>query len=79
MIQEKVNQKDVEKSDTEIESYDTIEELSYPQEYDSNRPTVKIVHDLNEKGLKNFKVQAILKDPDITIYLFPESVRNITN
>ena len=29
-----VHKKDFEKSDTEIETYESIEELSFPQEYD---------------------------------------------
>ena len=34
IFEEVVNNKDFEKSDTEIENYENIEELKYPQEYD---------------------------------------------
>ena len=34
VIDEIVNDKDFEKSDTEIETYESIEELKFPQEYD---------------------------------------------
>ena len=34
VIEEIVNNKDLEKSDTEIETYESIEELKFPQEYD---------------------------------------------
>ena len=37
VIEEKVNNKDFEKSDTEIETYDSIKELEFPQEYETNR------------------------------------------
>ena len=33
VIEEIVNNKDFEKSDTEIETYESIEELKFPQEY----------------------------------------------
>ena len=33
VIEEIVNNKDFEKSDTEIETYESIEEIKYPQEY----------------------------------------------
>ena len=34
VIDEIVNKKDFENSDTEIETYESMEELKYPQEYD---------------------------------------------
>ena len=34
VIEEMVNNENFEKSDTEIETYESIEEIKYPQEYD---------------------------------------------
>ena len=42
-----VNNKDFEKSHTEIETYDSIEELKFPQEYEDGGNI--ILEDLNEK------------------------------
>ena len=47
VIEEIVNNKDFEKSDTEIETYESIEELKFPQEYDDGG--IIILDDLNEK------------------------------
>ena len=38
VIDARVNDKDFEKSDTEIETYESLGELKYPQEYDSDQP-----------------------------------------
>ena len=47
VIDEVVNNKNFEKYDTEVETFDSIEELSYPQDYGKNS---KIILDgLNEK------------------------------
>ena len=59
VIEEIVNKKDFEKCDTEIETYDNIEELRYPQEYENN--SIIILDDLNEKGINNDKIQAMFK------------------
>ena len=37
VIDEIVNNKDFEKSDFEIETYDSMKELEFPQEYETNR------------------------------------------
>ena len=47
VIDEVINNKDFEKSDIEIETYDNIEELKYPQEYQDGG--IIILDDLNEK------------------------------
>ena len=47
VIDELVNNKDFEKSNTEIETYESIEELKFPQEY--NDGGIIILDDLNEK------------------------------
>ena len=41
--------KDFEKSETELETYEAIEELKHPQEQDSDQPIVTILDNLNEK------------------------------
>ena len=47
VIEQIVNNQDFEKSNTEIETYENIEELKYPQEYDDGGNI--ILDDLNEK------------------------------
>ena len=47
VIKEVINNKDFEKSDTEIETFDSIEELKYPQAYE-NISNI-ILDDLNKK------------------------------
>ena len=59
VIEEIVNNKDFEKSNTEIEIYDNIEELKYPQEFEKN--SFFILDDLNEKKINNDKIQAMFK------------------
>ena len=49
VIEEIVSNKDFEKSDTEIETYELIEELKYPQEYDDGG--IITLDDLNEKEM----------------------------
>ena len=48
VIEKTVNKKDFEKSDTEIETYESIEELKFFQEYDDGG--IFILDDLNEKN-----------------------------
>ena len=59
MIDEIVNIKDLEKSDISIETFDNIEELRHPQDYENN--TIIILDDLNEKEINNDKIQAMFK------------------
>ena len=62
MINEEiVNHKDFEKSDKEIESFGSIEEIKYPQEYVSDEPVDIILDDLYEKEMNNSRVQAMFK------------------
>ena len=51
--------KDFEKLDTEIETFDNIEELGFPQDYENN--CVISLDDLNEKEINNGKIQAMFK------------------
>ena len=55
IIEEIVINKDFEKSDTEIETNESIEELKFPQEYDDEG--VIILDDLNEKEMNDPRVQ----------------------
>ena len=59
VIEEIVNNKDFQKSDIQIETFDNIEELKYPQEYENN--SIIILDDLNEKEINNDKIQAMFK------------------
>ena len=58
-IDELVNNKDFQKSDIEIETFDNIEELKYPQEYENN--SIIILDDLNQKEMDDPRVQAMFK------------------
>ena len=59
VIDEILNKKDIEKSNAEIETYESIEELKYPQENDQG--SVIILDDLNEKEMNDPRVQAMFK------------------
>ena len=59
VIEEVINNKDFEKSDTEIETFDNIEDLKYPQEYEHN--SIIILDDLNQKEMEDSRVQAMFK------------------
>ena len=54
VVEEIVNNKDFEKSDTEIETYESIDELKFPQEYDDGG--IIILDDLNEKEMNDPRV-----------------------
>ena len=45
---ETVKNKDIEKSDTEIETYESIEKIKYPQDYEHN--SIIILDELNKKN-----------------------------
>ena len=59
VIDEIVNNKDFQKSKTETETYESIEELGFPQEYDDRG--IIILDDLNEKEMNDPRVQAMFK------------------
>ena len=59
IIEEIINNKDFSKSDVEIETFDNITELKYPQEYQNN--SIIILDDLNEKEMNDSRVQAMFK------------------
>ena len=54
VIKEIVNNKGFEKSDSEFETYERIEELKFPQEYDDGG--IIILDDLSEKQMKDSRV-----------------------
>ena len=57
--EEIVSNEDFQKSDTEIETYESIEELKFPQEYDDGGNIKK--DDLKEKEMNDPRVQAMFK------------------
>ena len=59
VIEEIVKNKDFENSDTEIETYESIDEIKFPQEYDDGG--IIILDDLNEKEMNDPRVQALFK------------------
>ena len=59
VIEEIVKNKDFQKSDTEIETYESIEDIKFPQEYDDRG--IIILDDLNEKEMNDPRVQAMFK------------------
>ena len=59
VIEDIVKNKDFEKTGTEIETYESIEELKYPQEYENNK--IIVLDDLNEKEINKDKIQAKFK------------------
>ena len=59
VIEEVVNNKDFQKSNTEIETFDNIEDLKYPQEYENI--SIIILDDLNQKEMDDLRVQAMFK------------------
>ena len=59
MVEEIFNNKDFEKSETEIEIFDNKKELKFPQEYKNN--SIIILDDLNQKEMDDPTVQATFK------------------
>ena len=59
VMDEIVNDKDFEKSDTEIQTYESIEELKFLQEYEDI--AIIILDELNEKELNDPRVQAMFE------------------
>ena len=59
VIKEIVNNKDFEKCDTKIKTYESIEELKFPQENEDGG--IIILDDLNEKEMNDPRVQAMFK------------------
>ena len=73
VVDEKVNNKDYQKSDTEIESYESIEELKYPQENEGGG--IIILDELNGKELNVPRVQAMFRrsrQNNLSIFIFSQ-------
>ena len=58
VIEEIVNNEAFQKSDIEIETYESIDEINFPQDYDGG---IIILDDLNEKEMNDPGVQAMFK------------------
>ena len=59
VIDEIVNNKDFQKSDTEIETYESVEHLKFPRECENI--SIIILDDLNQKEMDDPRVQAMFK------------------
>ena len=59
LIEKIIADKDFQKSNIELEVFDNIEELKYPQEYENN--SILILDDLNQKKMDDPCVQAMFK------------------
>ena len=59
VIEEIVDNKDFQKSNNEIETYESIKDLKFPQKYEII--SIFILDDLNEKEINNDKIQAMFK------------------
>ena len=73
IIDEIIDNKHFEKSNTEIETFDKIEELKFPQEYENN--SIIILDDLNQKEMDDARVQAMFKRSthnDLSIFIISQ-------
>ena len=68
MIAEIVIEKDFPESDTENETFESIKELNYPQEYEDRG--IFILYDIIEKKWRILEYKRYLNDLDMIIYLF---------
>ena len=59
VIEETFNNKDFQKSNIEIETYESIEDLKFPQEYENN--SIINLDDLYQKEMDDPRVQAMFK------------------
>ena len=78
MIEKLVKKKDFEKSNIKIETYEQIEELKYPQEYDGGGNITS--DDLNEKEMNGPRVQAMSKrsrHKNISIFIISQDYHEL--
>ena len=68
VINEIVINKNFEKSNTEMETFESIEELKLPQEYENT--SIIMLDDLNQKKRMILEFKQCSKDLDTIIYLF---------
>ena len=59
VIEEIVNNKDFQKSNTEKETYGSIQDVKFPQEYEHN--SIIFLDDLNQKEMEDPRVRAMFK------------------
>ena len=81
IIEEIVKNKDFEKSDTEIETNESTEDLKLPQEYHNHRG-VLILDDFNEKKMNDPRVQATFKisrHNNLSIFLISRDYYELPN
>ena len=72
VIDQIYNDKHFERSGTELDTYESIEEIKYPQEYEDGG--IIILDDINGKKRMILEYMQGLKDIDIITYLFSYSV-----
>ena len=77
-IEEIINNKDIEKSNIGIETFDNIENLKFPQEYEHN--SIIILDDLNQKEMDDPRVQAMFKRSrhnNLSIFIISQDYKTI--
>ena len=80
LIEEVTNNKDFEKSLTEIETYESIEDIKFPQEYKHN--SIIILDDLNQKEMDHPRVQAMFKTSrhnNLSIFIISQDYYELSN
>ena len=78
-FEEQVNHKHFEESETEIETCEFLEELKYPQEYDSYFPFVIVLDDINKKEKNDHRIQALFKQSahnNKTLFIIKQNIKN---
>ena len=79
-MEEIVKNKDFEKSDTEVESYESIEELEFRQEYETGG--IFLLDDLNEREMNDPRVQAMFKrsrQKNLSIFIISQDHYELPN
>ena len=80
VIEELVNNEDFRKFDTEIETYESIEDLKFPQKYEEG--SIIILDDLNEKEMNDPRVQAMFKRSrhnNLSIFFISQDYHELPN
>ena len=74
------NDENFEKSEKIIETFDSIEELKYRQEYFSDHSIVNILDDINEREMNDPRVKAMFKPSshsNFSIFVFSQDCYEI--
>ena len=61
IIEEIVNHENLEKSETEVDIFEAIEELRYPQDFNSDSAVVIILNGINQKEIIDSRIQPMFK------------------